>query len=296
MSRIAVIGATGSVGRQICARFAEDGQEVLAVARGHAARVGPYPFVARDVAADDAAELARFLRSHDVRVVVNAAGRWGPTRAEMLRSHLGVAQRLAEARSLMDDPPRLIHLGTVHEYGPAPAGVDLDERQPVDPGTPYAMVKVACSMAVLAAGGVVLRCANMFGPHPPEETFFAAVLRRLRAASRDRSVVELTVADARRDFVDVRDVAGAVLAAASAPVEGQVLNIGSGHAHPLRELVDGLIAEAGVPASRVRITEQDVPSHGGGWIRVDSRAAQRLTGWRPRYTARESLRAMWAQV
>lgn len=296
MSRTAVIGATGSVGRQVCARFAEAGHEVLAVARGRSGWVGRHPLITRDVAARDAAELAAFLASREVDVVVNAAGRWGPTRAEMMRSHLGVAQRLAEAVSLLDPAPRLVHLGTVHEYGPVSAGVRLDEQCPVSPGTPYAMVKIACSMAVLAAGGVVLRCANMYGPYPPEETFFAAVLRRLRAAARDGSTVELAVAGAHRDFVDVRDVAGAVLAAAVAPIEGQVLNIGSGQAHPLRDLVTALIEEARFPASRIRITERDMPSHGGDWIRVDTRAAQRLTGWRPRYTARESLSAMWAHA
>ncbi|MEE3921320.1 hypothetical protein V2I01_33085 [Micromonospora sp. BRA006-A] len=75
-----------------------------------------------------------------------------------------------------------------------------------------------------------------------------------------------------------------------------MLNVGSGHAHPLRELVDGLIAEAGVPrpvSGSPSRTCRATAADGSG---VDTRAAQRLTGWRPRYTARESLRAMWAQV
>ncbi|MFG2062545.1 NAD-dependent epimerase/dehydratase family protein [Micromonospora sp. NPDC048871] len=294
MPRVAVIGATGCVGRQICATFSAAGHDILAVARKagvpHAAGL---EFVELDVAATDAATIGVLFAERHVDVVVNAAGRWGPTRAEMVHSHLGVVQRLVEAVALMERAPRLVHIGSVHEYGPLPVGTSLDESAVPRPRTAYAQIKLACSTAVMALGGVVLRATNMYGPHPPEETFFAVLLLRLRAAMDTDEIVELSVADARRDFVDVRDVASAALAAASASLSGCAINIGSGRAADMRDLVTSFVAEARFPTERLRIAQREVPSHGGEWIQVDIRAARQLMDWRPRFTVQESLSAMW---
>jgi nucleoside-diphosphate-sugar epimerase len=293
MRRVAVIGATGCVGRQICALAARRGHEVLAIARRSAPHISDHKFVPLDVAATGAEDIAELFASQRVGAVVNAAGRWGPTEAEMAHSHLGVVQRLVAARALLENAPRLVHIGSVHEYGPVPNGIALHEGIEPRPANGYAQTKLACSTAVLDSGGVVLRAANMFGPYPPEETFFASLLRRLRDTLHTGETVELAIADAKRDFVDVRDVAAAALAAAAEPVAGQVINIGGGVAADMRELVMTFVAAAGFPSDRLRIAEGQVRSHGGDWIEVDISLAGRLLGWRPAFTAAESLRAMW---
>ncbi|WP_211323451.1 NAD-dependent epimerase/dehydratase family protein [Prauserella marina] len=290
---MAVIGATGCVGRQICGLAARRGHDVLAIARRKAPHIADHTFIPLDVAATSKENIAELLASQRVGTVVNAAGRWGPTEAEMAHSHLGVVQRLVAAQALLDHAPRLVHIGSIHEYGPVPNGTALHEAIEPCPSDMYSQTKLACSMAVLASGGVVLRAANMFGPYPPEETFFASLLRRLRGALRTGETVELAIAEAKRDFVDVRDVATAALAAATAPVSGQVINIGSGVAVDMRELVMTFVAAAGFPSDRLRTVEGQVRSHGGEWIEVDIGLAGRLLGWRPAFTAAESLRAMW---
>lgn len=293
MRRVAVIGASGCVGRQICEMSARRGDDVLAIARKSAPHTARHRFVPLDVADARPEAIAELLVAEQVDVVLNAAGRWGPTEAEMVHSHLGVAQRLVAALALLDQAPRLVHIGSIHEYGSVPRGTAVHESITPRPSTAYSRTKLAASTAVLDAGGVVLRAANMFGPYPPEETFFAALSRRLRQALDTGETVEITVADARRDFVDVRDVAAAVLAAGDAPVAGHVINLGSGVAGDMRELVMSFVTAAGFPAERVRTTSQQVPSHGGAWTQVDISLARRLLLWCPTFTTAESLRDMW---
>ncbi|MFI6517011.1 NAD-dependent epimerase/dehydratase family protein [Spirillospora sp. NPDC050679] len=301
LRRVAVLGATGSVGRQVCPAFARRGYDVVAVARRPAAHLRGHRFLALDVTAAEPAVTAGLLAGEGVGVVVNAAGRWGPTEAEMVYSHSRLVARLLAALALLPDPPRLVHLGSIHEYGPVPEGTPIDEALPPRPANPYARTKLEGSQAVLDAGragqvdGVVLRAVNMWGPHPPQETFFAGLLRRLRRAAETGEPLRVGVADARRDFVDVRDVAEAVVRAAEAPAAGgRAVNIGSGEAVAVHRLVALVLAASGVPPGAVRIVREQVPSKGGAWVRADIRLAERLLGWRPTFSPRESAAAMVA--
>ncbi|MEV0201941.1 NAD-dependent epimerase/dehydratase [Nonomuraea sp. NPDC050691] len=295
--RVIVLGGSGSVGRQVCATFASRGWDVLAVARHGAAHLEPYPFAAMDVTATEPRRIAELVST--ARAVVNAAGGWGDTTEEMTYSHIRLVDRLLEGLAAAPGRPRLVHVGSVHEYGPVPYGTLLTEDVRPAPVTPYARAKLATSQAVLAAverhgiDAVVLRAANMSGPYPPQESFLAALVGRIHRALETGETLELSVADARRDFVDVRDVAEAIERAARAPVGGQVINIGLGEALPIGCLVEWLIEAAGFPQDRIKHLDQEVRSKGGDWTQMDIRRARERLGWRPRIAPRESIRALW---
>ncbi|MYR96301.1 NAD-dependent epimerase/dehydratase family protein [Streptomyces sp. SID4937] len=298
--RVVVLGATGSVGRQVCATYAARGWEVHGVARRPPARPDGHRFTALDLAVAAPERIAEVVGAPPADVVVNAAGGWGDTEEEMSHSHLRLVRRLLDALALVPDGPRLVHLGSVHEYGPVPADTLLREDRPLAPVTPYARIKRETSAAVLDAAraglveAVVLRAANMTGPHPPQESFLAALLVRIRAALADGGRLKLTVADARRDFVDVRDVARAVFLAGQAPrAGGSVVNIGRGEAVPVGDVVGWLIEASGFPPSRVDRRAADVRSKGGDWTRLDIGQARRLLSWSPQIGLRDSVRSMW---
>ncbi|MGH3982282.1 MAG: NAD-dependent epimerase/dehydratase family protein [Pseudonocardiaceae bacterium] len=298
-AKVAVLGATGSVGRQVCLAFAERGWEVLGVARWWAPHVADYRFVAMDLAATDPRQIADLLGDGPVEVVVNAAGGWGDTEKEMTYSHVRLVDRLLEAVAMLPQRPRLVHIGSVHEYGPVPRGTLLHEEVPPHPITPYARTKLAVSQAVLrvararAVNAVVLRAANMSGPYPPRESFLATLIGRLHAARAADQVLELNIADARRDFIDVRDVAAAIVRAGEAPVDGRVVNVGRGEAVPIGALVEWLIEAAEFPRSMITYRHQRVESKGGDWTQLDIRLARRLLSWEPRISLRDSVGAMW---
>ncbi|MDH6213157.1 NAD-dependent epimerase/dehydratase family protein [Streptomyces pseudovenezuelae] len=296
---VAVLGATGCVGRAVTTAFTRAGRPVLEVAL----RPPPDPtgrrFRALDVAAADPAELAGLLTGARVDTVVNAAGGWVSGEAENQRAHVRLVENLIAALARAPSPVRLVQIGSVHEYGPLPAGTAADETREPRPVSAYARTKLAGAEAVLRAtraglvDGVVLRAVNLCGPDAAGVGFLGVAARRLRAATPDRPT-ELTVADARRDFLDVRDLAAAVLAAVAAPVTGQVINVGRGEAVPMSHLLDLLIGVAGPPPGAVRVRTAPVDSRGGDWTLVDIGRAARLLGWRPTVDLPESIKDMWA--
>jgi NDP-hexose 4-ketoreductase len=297
-SRIAVLGATGCVGRCVSAALAREGHEVLAVARRGGPAVAEHLFAGLDVAAVPPVELARLLTGHRVRAVVNVTGGWGTTEEEMRYAHITLVDRLLRALALMDDRPRLVHVGSVHEYGPVPEPLSIGEDLPPRPTTMYARTKLAGSELVLDAAragrvdALVLRAVNVCGPRTTRASFLGAVAGMLRAADAANPVT-LRVADARRDFVDVRDLAEAVVLALASPATGRVVNIGRGEATSMRELVDLLAAAAALPPDALRIEDGPIDSKGGNWTLADIGLAGRLLGWKPRIPLAEAMRATW---
>ncbi|MFH9138826.1 NAD-dependent epimerase/dehydratase family protein [Streptomyces sp. NPDC017524] len=295
---VAVLGATGGIGRQVSAAFARAGHEVLGVARHRAPHAAGRPFVPLDVASADPAEITALLASRKAQIVVNATGGWAVTEEAMHHAHVRLVDRMLAGVAALPARPRVVHIGSIHEYGFVPPGTSIDESSPPDPSTPYARTKLAGSQAVLEAArtgdvdGVVLRAVNVCGPYPSQASFLGALLHRLRKAAPGERL-ELMIADAARDYIDVRDVASAVLRAAHGAAPGAVFNIGRGEAPTMRALVTTLVEVAGFPPGTVKETGGPVESKGGGWTKADIRHAERALGWRPAIGLRDSLRDMW---
>lgn len=294
---VVVFGATGGVGRHVCTAFHRKGYVVLGIARHLPDRPVPYESLPLDLAEVAPERLADMLTERRVETVVNAAGGWMVADEAMHRVHVQLVERLVAVSALMPVKPRIVHVGTIHEYGPMPAGTLIDEQVPPHPATAYARTKLAGSEALLAATrsgdarAVVLRAVNVCGPGTTTASFLGAVLERLRGV-RPGERVPMTIADANRDYLDVSDLADAVVRAARAPVAGHVINIGRGVAVSIRELVAMLVAAAGLPPDTVVEQEATVQSRGGDWTCADIRLAGRLLEWHPRTGLDESLRRM----
>lgn len=293
-----VIGGTGFLGRHICAALAAHGYEVLAVARKPAQPIPGARFLPLDVAAATVGDIAEAVGSADL--VVNAAGDLGADDEErMTAGHVLLVDRLVRAVSTLRRRPRLLQLGTVHEYGPVPEGTAIAEDHPTAPGSLYARTKLAGSRIVLDAteagrvDGCVLRLTNGCGPGAPLHGFLGRLAAQLRATSEDAPLT-LTAVDDQRDFVDVRDIAEAVVLAAGTRAPGRLINIGSGVATSMRELAGILVSVSGVPPHLVRKGQAPVHSKGGAWTQADIRLARGRLGWSPRVPLERSLRDLWA--
>ena len=99
-----------------------------------------------------------------------------------------------------------------------------------------------------------------------------------------------------RDFVDVRDVADAIVSAVVAPVTGEVINIGSGAATTARRLVQMLIDMSGVPADLREEGEEGPSPQQTEWQQVDITHAAKLLDWAPWRPVESSLRALWCET
>ncbi|WP_260724122.1 NAD-dependent epimerase/dehydratase family protein [Dactylosporangium roseum] len=298
-ARVAIFGGTGFVGRRICADLADAGADVVAIGRTTPDETFGYRFCRADLGADPAEKLDALLARERPDVVVNATGSiWGLTDAQMEDACAVPSRRLVAALERAPRRTRLVHLGSVLEYGPIPRGGRTHPDLPARPDTAYGKAKLAATRAVLASvqagrvDAVILRLANVVGPGTPDISLLGRVAGRLADAGEEPAVVALSALLAHRDYVDVRDVAAAVVAALRAPVSGRIADIGRGEAVSVRELVRLLIEVSRVPA---RLVETASPGAAEDWIRVDPEPALSLLGWRPRYSLADAVGALWAQ-
>ena len=134
----------------------------------------------------------------------------------------------------------------------------IDEDAPLDPRNVYAATKAAQEYLAAAwarsTGGRVaaLRYHNVYGPGMPQSTPYAGVASMFRSAI-ERGEAPRVFEDGgqRRDFVHVRDVASANVAALDSTVDGaafRAYNVGSGEVHTIGDLATALSANAGAAA------------------------------------------------
>lgn len=290
--RVVVLGGTGWLGRHVCAALAAAGDEVVVVARTPAAHAVAHRFVRLDLAAAPTRRLHDLLAEQRCDVVVNATDAanatdgWHPAEQALTATNVDLVEGLVVAVGSVARPCRLVHLGTIHEHGLAAA----PERAHA-----YVRAKVAGSQAVLAAignglDGCVLRIANVTGPHPSPASFPSKLVRLLDAALAAGSSLAVEVSQDRRDFVDVRDVARAVVAATTAGAGA--VDVGSGVTVSMTDLVHSFAAAAGLPPDRLDLRPARVDSLGDAGRPADLQRAGAVLGWSPQVDLVTSLRDM----
>ena len=138
----------------------------------------------------------------------------------------------------------------------------VSEDAPLDPRNVYAATKVhqehLCAVFGHESGAPVisLRYHNVFGPRCPMDTPYSGVASLFVSALRRGDAPRVFEDGGQmRDFVHVRDVARANLAALEAPasITGP-FNIASGQPHTIGELAEGLFETLGHPGLRPVVT------------------------------------------
>ncbi|MEV7499658.1 NAD-dependent epimerase/dehydratase family protein [Streptomyces sp. NPDC093018] len=173
----------------------------------------------------------------------------------------------------------------------------VGEDAPADPRNVYAATKLAqehlAASWARATGGtaVSLRYHNVYGPRMPRDTPYAGVASFFRSAlARGAAPRVFEDGGQRRDFVHVRDVAAAnvaALEAESAPGALTAYNTGSGEPRTVGELARALAKACGGPEPVVTGEYRlgDVRH-----ITADSARLRTALGWRPRVEFADGVR------
>jgi NDP-hexose 4-ketoreductase len=300
---VVVIGARGFVGNAVRVALddAEAGYTSFMVARERPDLAVPDCWAALDLVRAFPAEIRAVLADFGADVVVNCAGAVAGDRRTLLGANVRILLNLLDAIGGMGYPPRLVQIGSGAEYGPGRSKRPAGERRPARPLSAYGRTKllatdlVQTAVATRGLDGVVLRVFNPVGPGAPEHTLVGTAARKIRAAIWADADVELGSLDAVRDFVDIRDVAQAVIAACSArDVAGRIINIGSGVGTTARALVAELATAAGFVGAIVETAGGSPRSSGISWQQADITQAGRVLGWRPTIALERSMADLWA--
>jgi len=295
--RLLILGASGFLGRHVWQQATAAGAEV--VTAGRAEQPGAPAHRALDLAAGDPARIAEVIGSVAPDAVANCAG--ATTGGPDLMAAVNVTGTYALVRAMLavGRPARLVHLGSAAEYGRVEPGVAVAESAPCRPVAAYGATKLGGTRLVELArsaglDAVVLRVFNPVGAGAPENSLPGRVAAQLRQALASGADVRLGSLDAVRDFVDARDVAAAVLAAAAAPAPPHaVLNVGSGTGVLARALVKELIAISGYAGPVHEDSPGPARSSDVPWNQADISLARQDLGWRPRHDLAAALADLW---
>ena len=203
--------------------------------------------------------------------------------------------RLLEAVRFCGLMPRILIPGSALVYRPSSNA--LTEDAPIGPSSPYAVSKLAQEqLGVRFAseeGRAVLltRSFNHIGPR--QSPFFAASSFARWIAAIEAGQAEPTIyvgnLDAQRDLTDVRDTVRAYCDLADRGTPGRIYNVCSGRAYPIRDVLDGLLAQARVPVT-IQVNPSRFRPNDNPMLLGDAARIRAELGWKPRVPLDRTLR------
>jgi GDP-4-dehydro-6-deoxy-D-mannose reductase len=173
---------------------------------------------------------------------------------EVWTSNVVFAETLLEAALFLEQKPSLVLAGSAAEYGlVSPEHLPVSEDLPCRPRTIYARAKARQTERALdyAARGlpvVVARLFNVVGRGMPAHLSLGRFMSLIREMGPRGGTLTTGQLDSWRDFIAVEDVVDVLagLARLREPPD-VVLNLCTGKATHLREVVDLMIAACGKP-------------------------------------------------
>ncbi len=290
-----ITGASGFLGRHLLAHLEGDW---IAVGRRRPPWVEAKAYRECDLL--DRAGLETLVLETAPAVVFHLAGRTPPGGAEVFyRSNTLATLHLLDALRAAARPCRVVLVGSAAELGPVPGeALPVGEDYPCSPDGPYGLSKWLMTCAGLAARPplevVVARVFNPIGPGLPASQALGRFAAEL-AGGAGPIRLEVGDLDARRDFVDARDVARALIALANLGRAGRLYHVGTGRSRSIREGLDELIRRSGREVT-VDVVQALARPRGPSDSRADVGRIFEEAGWSAEISWEQSLDDLWADA
>ncbi len=222
-----------------------------------------------------------------------------------LQTNVLGTQNLFECLRKTVPKSRVVVVSTCEVYGGGKGVVEMihSEKDPIIPMTPLATSKSACELIAqqyINSHGMnvsIVRPFHYTGPFQSIQYVLPSIARQIAEIELyDR---ELTIyagnLDISRDFTDVRESARGIALTMSTGQPGEVYNICSGKAIPIRELVEMLIRQTKLPID-IRIDPAlerhvDIPMLVGSPEKLMT-----LSGWKPIISIEDSLKDLYSEM
>ena len=260
---VLVTGGAGFIGARVKGLLAESGTEVVAV--DHSWRTPE--------------ELASAVGDRPLAACIHLG--WYANPRDYLTAEAANFRSLADSIDLVELLSRvgcghLVVAGSCAEY--ADGDGPLHEDSPIEPWSVYGAAKTALHVLLesswrsSALGLTWTRLFNITGPGENAERLVPMVTRSLLCGD----PIDLSPGEQQRDYLDVDDVANALIRLAELRVIGAV-NVCSGEAVSVRQLL-GALAERVGGADLLRFGAREYGVH-DAMVTVGDNARLRETGW-----------------
>ena len=186
------------------------------------------------------------------------------------------------------------------EYGDIkPEDCPLIEERPLKPISPYGVSKVATEnlgYQYFANFNLKIYLPRLFihvGTGHPPATAIQNFARQLSLISKGRldPVVKVGNLESARDFIDVRDGVSGLMLLLDKGKPGDPLNICTGTAHKISDILNMLIEISGLKVEVIRDTEFIRPSDEAFLLGDNSKL--KALGWKQKYTIKQTLESVY---
>ena len=301
--RVAILGASGFLGRNLASRLVLSGYEVTSFVRSTDPSLGAE--IGNQVVFDFAnlQDISESLNSFDS--VVHLVSSSNPSSSSM-GPVSDAQQNLMSSIDLMEilkDNPRvrLVFASSGGAVYGSPAFSPITEAHSTHPISFYGVAKLAIEKYMYAysvnnkLNYVVLRFSNPFGPHQVNTRGQGLIPTIIESALEEKTLTVWGNGTNLRDYLFVEDAVSAVISAIHYTGEGKLFNIGSGVGRSILELVSNIETIIGKS-----IDMQFLPprSFDAATNVLDISLAEKSLGWSPATPFSDGLEktVLWNQL